>query len=407
MSDLDGPNSRNEFAAGWRILLGSIIGIAVGVSSLYFYSLGIFIKPLGAEFGWTRGEASLGALVGTLAAALMSPVMGRVVDRFGSLKVAVASVALLALGFVAHAWLISGLVSFLLVTFVVSLLTAGTSPLPYTRLTVTSFHRHRGLALGIVLAGTGIGAILIPRFLAPFIETEGWRAGYLALAAAAALALPLIALLLGRAPDLAGANAPSFPILDIARTRAFSSLAIMFLLAAVAILGTVVQFVPMLSDAGLSSASAGGIASLIGMAAIAGRLVIGTLLDRLPARAVTAGLFIFSSAGLLMLAFGGVELAIPGALVLGVAVGAEIDLLSFLAARYFPATAFGQASGLLYGLFLVGGAIGPALSGFLYDRSGGYALSLTVASVLLAAAALIGALLPDPRTAVQDDRPDF
>ena len=120
----------SELARGWRLVAGSLLGISTGVSSLYFYSLGIFLKPLAEEFGWGRGAASLGALVGTAGAALTAIPVGRVVDRWGSLRVAVGSLLLLALGFVCLGAFTSGLVSFLLITGVLSLFTSGSSPLP-------------------------------------------------------------------------------------------------------------------------------------------------------------------------------------------------------------------------------------------------------------------------------------
>jgi MFS family permease len=398
MSSATAPDQANagqgEFARGWRVIAGSLIGIGAGVSSIYFYSLGIFIKPLAAEFAWSRGEASLGALVGTACAAVVSPFVGRLADRFGSLKVAALSLALLALGFFVHGWLIAGLTSFLVITALVSLLTAGSSPMPYTRLTVTSFARHRGLALGIVLGGTGLGAMLVPRLLGPFVAAEGWRAGYLGLGVIALVAILPMAQLLRSAPDAAQPKAAKLPLADIIRNPAFARLGGMFFLAAIAILGTVVQFVPMLSDAGMTPAEAGGIASLIGVAAIGGRLVVGMLLDRLAPQFVTAGLFAAAAMGLAIMGWGGTQLAVPGAIITGVAVGAEVDILAFLTARYFPRNAFGEANGLLYGLFLLGGAIGPALSGFLMDASGNYAVSLITAAVLLAAAAAVSLTLP-------------
>jgi len=174
--------SYREFATGWPVLLGSVLGITAGVSSLYFYSLGIFIKPLAAEFGWGRGEASLGALVGTLCAAAMAIPVGRLVDRLGSFTVGIGSLILLAASFAAMAFGITGLPAFIALTASLSLLTAGSSPLPFSRLVVASFVRHRGIALGIALTGTGIGAIAVPALLAPLVALHGWRAGYLALA---------------------------------------------------------------------------------------------------------------------------------------------------------------------------------------------------------------------------------
>lgn len=394
MTGLEGDHAhRGEFARGWRVILGALTGIAAGVSSLYFYSLGIFIKPLATEFGWSRGEASLGALVGTACAAIMSPLIGRLADRYGSLRVALVSLVLLALGFWVHGALVSGLASFLIITGIMSLLTTGSSPMPYTRLAITSFERHRGLALGIVLGGTGLGAVLIPRLLVPYVAIEGWRAGYMVLGAVAFAALVPVWLLLRKAPDPSATGAQRIGLGPLIGNPAFLWLGAMFFLAAVGILGTVVQFVPMLSDAGLSPAEAGGIASLIGVAAIVGRLLIGVLLDRFAPLLVTAGLFLVAGVGLAVMGYGGLALAVPGAIVTGIAVGAEVDILAFLTARYFPRTAFGEANGLLYGLFLIGGAIGPALSGFLMDWSGDYAVSLTLAALLLGLAAGIAVWL--------------
>jgi MFS family permease len=107
---------------------------------------------------------------------------------------------------------------------------------------------------------------------------------------------------------------------------------------------------------------------------------------------VTAGLFTTAALGLLAMYLGGTGLALVGALATGVAVGAEVDLLAFLTGRYFPMAAFGRANGLLYAVFLLGGAIGPVLAGRLYDLSSTHALWLITATALLLVAALIGLL---------------
>ena len=382
--------SRDEFARGWPILAAAFLGVAIGVSSLYFYSLGIFIKPMAAELGWTRGEASLGALVGTAAAALAAIPTGRLVDRFGSRPMALTSLALLAIGFGFLGLLTQGLTSFLILTFVASLLTAGSSPIAFTRLVVTAFHRARGLALGIVLAGTGVGAILTPMLLTPYVAAHGWRSGYFALAAVVLAVTPVVALLLARCDgDTRTTVSDEVPLTTLMRNPAFRLLALVFFLAAMAILGTVVQFVPMLSDWGLAPAAAGGLAALIGVAAIGGRLVTGLLIDRFPAYAITALLFLAAAAGLLTLGLGGLQFAVPGALITGFAIGAEVDLIAFLVARHFSPLTYGKAYGAIYMSFLIGAAIGPAMSGFLNDATGSYAASLIAASAVLAGSALI------------------
>jgi len=378
-----------EFARSWRVLLGSVLGITAGVSSLYFYSLGIFVKPLAAEFGWGRGQASLGALVGTLCAAVTAIPVGRLVDRFGSFAVGLGSLALLGLAFAAMAVGVSGLASFIALTAVLSLLTAGSSPLPFARLVVASFVRHRGMALGLALTGTGIGAIAVPALLAPLVAMHGWRMGYFALAVTVLVLCLPIAALLYRAPAGRPGVVATAPLGAILRDRAFATIGLPIFLASIAVLGTVVHFVPMLTDAGLTPARAGGVAALIGVASIIGRLATGAALDRIAAPWVAGGLFAIAAAGLLLLALGGAHVAVAGALITGVAVGAEGDLIAFLTARYFGQARYGQAYGALYALFLVGGAIGPALLGMVFDISGSYRLPFAIAAALLFAAALL------------------
>ncbi|HEX8302825.1 MFS transporter [Sphingomonas sp.] len=378
---------RGEFSRGWRVLAASFGGIALGVSSLYFYSLGIFIKPMAAEFGWGRGAASLGALVGTAGAALMSIPMGRLTDRIGSVRVAIGSLAMLALGFAALGAFTTSLAAFLLLTAAVSLLTAGSSPMPFSRLVVAVFNRNRGLALGLTLAGTGLGAILIPRLLVPFVAEHGWRAGYFVLAGVIAVASPFLLLLLRGVQEPPRDYAPAPSLAAILADPAYRLLALMFLLAATAILGTVVHFVPMMGDWGLTPVAAGGMTALIGVAAIFGRLVTGWLLDRLPPALVTAAVFLLAAGGMTLLASGGLAVAIPGALITGLALGAEVDLIAFLVARLFPRPVYGTMYGAVYTAFLVGGAAGPAISGYLQQATGSYRLSLFVAAGLLVLAA--------------------
>ncbi|HKT78312.1 MAG TPA: MFS transporter, partial [Sphingobium sp.] len=75
--------ARGEFASGGIMLAASFLGLSVGISSLFFYTLGIFIRPLQAEFGWSRGSLSLAVLISGIVLAIASPFVGRLVDRVG------------------------------------------------------------------------------------------------------------------------------------------------------------------------------------------------------------------------------------------------------------------------------------------------------------------------------------
>ncbi|WP_172842019.1 MFS transporter [Bradyrhizobium lablabi] len=279
------------------------------------------MKPIAATYGWSRGQASLGPLVGILVGGLASP-------------------------------------------------SIGTSPLSYTRVLVEHFDRRRGAALAVAVMGTGVGAILIPYLLVPFVAAHGWRSAYLALAIVVAIAVtPVAVLIRGAAAEtdrarLRRAREP-VALMSVVRTRVFVLLGTLFFLASLAVFGTTVHFVPMLSDAGLPVAEVGKIGAILGFTILGGRLFTGLLLDRFPAGRVTAALFCLSAAGMLALSVGGVKAALPAAVAIGLGMGAEVDLLAYLIVRHFPPSAFGTAYGGIYGLLNIGAAIGPAAIGLI------------------------------------------
>jgi MFS family permease len=174
-----------------------------------------------------------------------------------------------------------------------------------------------------------------------------------------------------------------------AHSESFRMLALTFFFVSIAVLGTVVHFVPMLTDWGLSASKAGATAGLIGVLTIAGRLVVGALLDRAPALVVTRAVLLVVAGGFVVLGMGGAHDVVLGALVLGLAVGAEVDLMAFLVGRYFPQSSYGQVYGAIYAVFLTGGAIGPALSGYLQDITGDDRAPLLADAALLSLAAAL------------------
>ena len=250
--------------------------------------------------------------------------------------------------------------------------------------------------------GTGLGSGLMPPLLVPYIAEHGWRAGYIALAATVAAAVLPIAWLITRRGYVAPTREGGESLRQLARRPAFRLLAAIFFLASFGALGTVVHLVPMLGDAGLSPARTGLVAGVVGIAVIAGRIGTGLLLDRFPAAYVTAGLLFASAGGMSLLGIGGADLAFVGALAIGLAIGAEIDLLSYLTSRLLPAASYGTAYGGLYGCFLLGAAIGPVLTGFLFDATGGYTIPLLLSSALLACAGLLALRLRVVRRGAAD-----
>ena len=386
------PHSPSELRQHWRYVLGCFLGLASGVSSLYFYSSGLFLKPLAAEFGWTRGTASLGSLISSVLLGCAAPFIGQVIDRYGARRVTLLSLVGLSTSFLLLGVWTQGLASFLALVTVLTLLGGATSPLSFTRILVGKFSRQRGLALGIAITGTGVGAILIPLIVTPAIVHFGWRATYLGLAAVVLVLLPLIAYFLrgaDAAPADKGRRAPAGNNLKALADPRFFRIAAVFLLCSVGIFGTIVHVVPMLTDVGLSPNRAAGLASILGVAVIVGRIVTGFLLDIFDAARLSATLFMLSATGMLLLATGQPALVLPGLLMTGFAVGAEFDLAAYLVSRKFPLNLYSTLFGGVYATVAIGAGIGPFLAGRLFDISGSYVSWLCLAAGLLVAAAML------------------
>lgn len=382
----------SEIGRYWRVALGAFVGIGGGFASLYFYTAGVFIKPLAAQFGWTRGEASLGSLA-TVVGVVAFPLAGRLIDRLGEVRIAFASGLALSGSFCLLGLLTNGLASFLALIVFLTIVSAGSLSIGYNRIIVRHFSAQRGLALGLALTGTAVGSALVAPLLAVFIGTHGWRNGYFALAACSAIMTIIAAILLAKysegSNEYAGSVTSEESWLSVVRHPSFLPTSSMIFLSATAVLGSTMHIVPLLTDSGLSLVRAGAVASALGMSVIAGRILTGYFLDRWDAGWVTWILLTLAALGTLCLWSGLEYLIVPGAILVGFGVGTEGDLLAYLLGRRFPAHRFGSVYGTIFGVHALGGALGGIIAGTSFDRTGSYATWLLCASIALALAGLI------------------
>jgi MFS family permease len=385
-----GAAMRSELRANWPIILAAALGIGFGTMGIGFYSLGLFVKPLQAEFGWSRGAVSGAATFQQLGIFLSAPIVGRLSDRIGVRPIAVASyiampLALLALSRAgASVWGWYGL------WLMVSLAGAGTTPAVWARMVSLRFDKARGLALGLMLVGTGLAAALTPLVLGPVIAAQGWRVAAMAMAGAAlVVGLPLSLLQKdGAARDAVPREAGRFE-----SNRAVGLLLVIAFLVGVIVAGLIIHLVPLLVDRGMPGAQAAGMAASIGLAVIVARVIVGWLFDRFHAPYVAALFLAMPVGSCLLLGLGGPVL--PAALMLGLAAGAEVDMLAFFTSRYAALRNYGATYGVILGVFCLGAALGPMLVGASVDWTGGYGAALAGSGVGLGlVVALIAALGP-------------
>ncbi|MBX2872306.1 MAG: MFS transporter [Saprospiraceae bacterium] len=393
---------QNEFSRGWTVLLACFIGIGVSLVSLVYYSGGIWVKPWQEAFGWSRAEIGLGQGLGTLAIVLGAPFAGWLIDRFGLKRTATLSLLLYGVCLFIFSKMEGSLWSFYLLSILVAFVALPSTPLGFTRAVNAWFEKNKGLALGISLTSTGLGAFFIPKYLTPYVAEQGWQAGYTILSLIVLIATPFVWFLLKEQPPSSqlgksanGAIVKSgFTLKTAAKTPTFWKVGVVFFLISVAVIGLIPSFIPLLQDAGLTAAQAGGYAAILGLSVMLGRLATGFLIDRYFAPYVIALVFAFVASGCLALAFGGIQFALWAAIALGLAIGAEVDLIGYFTARYFGLKNYGSIYGAMYSIFSFGAIISPGIAGFIWDKTGNYNLALVIGAILVLVAVIVGLFLP-------------
>lgn len=396
--------SKNEFSKHGLVLFACFIGIGCGFSSLNYYTSGIFLTAYETEFGWSRSLISAQGLVGVLALVLLSPIVGNLVDKIGTRIVAATSLFLYGMCFLLISKYLDSVSSFLFLSFITAFAAAGSTPVTFTRTITGCFDQSRGIALGIALVGTGVAAFLAPFYLAKIVEEQGWRYGAQVLSIVVLCGATIVAIFLrdnpasfetSKSTDL---NEPKHVVSGNSGYTLFSKvfwvLASVFFLVALAVSGLIVHFVPILVDSGLSLQQAGKFAALIGGSVIIGRLVVGLLIDHYFAPKVACLVFTIAAFALSVFAIYQQNMTIVAALAIGLTMGAEVDLISFLTSRYFSFTNYGRVYGFLYSIFIIGAAVSPVLMGALFDVYGSYKIAIIISITALFASALTVLRLP-------------
>lgn len=380
-----------RFYYGWRIVIASIIGLTFGASATVFFTFGVFVSPLEVEFGWSRVDISLAFTIATCATVAISPLIGILVDKFGVCKTLLPSIVLLALAIGSVALITGSIWYFYFIYLVIPIAGSATLPVSYSRLLVTWFDKKRGLALGIGLSGVGLGAAILPPFIQTIISSIGWREAYLGLAAVILfISLPVVAIILREKPEDLGLlpdgmlprsgvvqqlkrKVFGYEFSEIFGLKAFWLMALAFLLMGIMITGIIVHLVPLLISNEMGPQDAAYMASVLGVTLIVGRAGAGFLMDRFFAPYVAIAFLLGPVVGLSLFALSveGVWIIVSTSLI-GLAIGAEFDVIAYLTSRYFGIKSFGRVYGVFYAIFTVGSGIGPLLMAFGYESFNHY-----------------------------------
>ncbi len=401
-----------------------LFGVSTGPAAFTLASMGLFLDGFATEFGWNRAEASSALSIMMMVTAASMPLGGKLVDRFGIKRVLIPSVTvfgllLLSVPFIASLW------QLIAIYVLIGSLAVGSNSIAYMRLLAGWFDKKRGLAIGIAGSGTGLGFAYVPIVTQYSVAEWGWRGGYVSLGLIIlCFTLPIVAFLLKERPEDVGLHVDGDPephpldqdggsreeagdtLWEAMRRKDFWFMALTFVSVAFVLYGAIPHLVPMLEDRGIGTEMAAWIASMFGMATFGGRILIGWLIDRFEARFVAFFFFFLSAVGMGLLAADlPIWAVLVSTLLLGGSLGAEVDMLAYLASRYFGLRCFSQIFATIFGMVMVSMGLGPVTFGAVYEATGSYTVVIAAGvPACLLSMVLVIMLAPRPVRRTSDLR---
>jgi MFS family permease len=397
---------------GWYVALACGIGLACGLATVLTYTFGVFAVQLREAFGWSQTEVFTALFYSVLTMTFIGPVFGQLVDRLGARRVIlvglVSEAALIASFYLQDARVWTFQLRYVLLAF----FGVGTTHIAFTRIVAVWFDRQRGLALGITLAGVGIGGFTWPLLSQWAIEAFGWREAYLVVAATVlVIGCSVILFVVRESPQSMGllpdgeparhadapaaALPPGVTLREAFATRTFWYMLVTFLLIGIGITSVQVHLVPLLVSRGVTPMRAANALSILAVALVVGRVAAGWLMDRFFAPRVAIAFLLGPIVAMLLLAAGASGwLAFVAGILTGLAVGAEVDVTAFLASRYFGVRYFSSIYAWYYSAYTLGAGFGPLITAGAVDRFGGYGDILVVHAGLLVVSAILLSRLP-------------
>ena len=390
-----GGNAITEWRNFWFLPIAAALGYSIGV--LHTYSLGPFIEPLHQEFGWSRAQISMGITIAGIGTAIFGVPIGMLVDRVGPRLVGLFGALSMTSGVALLSTATGETANWLLLWGIVALGSLCVHATVWTAAVASRFEVSRGLAFAVTLSGASIGATVFPLLATWLIANYGWRTAFVALPGVwVVIVFPLLLAFFrgakdsGRKRDAVAtptppAELPGVTFAEGLRMSAFHKLVMAGGFFAFTAIGVTVHFVPILKDSGADPMAAAGVASLIGIFSIIGRLGTGFLLDRFSGAVVGAGCFVLPiiAASLLLLDGANPLSQSLAAAIFGLTVGAEIDVIAYLATRQFGLKSFGSLFGGIVTALSIGVAFGPLAAGATYDRFDSYGPFLVLNMVLM------------------------
>lgn len=403
----------HRFHYGWIVALACLpVTMANGA---VFFSFSIFFKPMAADFGWSRSQVSLVFTIMLLAYAPGAIVCGRLADRYGPRMVLGVAAVLIGFG-LAFSSQVNGLGWLMLNYSMVGLGVSATLGLP-TATVQRWFVWRRGLMLGVVAAGVGLGAIVFSPLTHYLITRFGWRTAFLILGILLGIMVAAGASAMVHSPEKRRlqpyGSEPSGPNLSglghgshlnmttaqAIRTRTFAHLLAVNVISTLPgffLLGHLVAYA---TDKGISPGAAASALGLMGAFSVVGRLALGPLGERVGwMRTLALSCFACALATLWLIVVTELWMLYVFAMIYGFFWGGRLPPLIASVAWLFGTASLAELIGITLAAGVVVGASAPLLAGFVYDRTGSYLPALIGSIGIFAAGGILSLLLRPPKS---------
>lgn len=374
---------------GWWVVLACFV-INLYVGGIIFFGFTAFFEPIQQEFGWSYTQISLATSLRGLEMGIFAPIVGFLVDRFGSRKLLFLGTVVIGIGLVLLSFTRS-LLMFYLCFLVIALGAGGCTSVVTMTAVALWFKKQVGLALGIMASGFGAGGLIVP-LVVFLIDEPGWRWTLVILGAGMwLLGIPL-SLIVRDSPEQMGLRSegsvakPSQTVAEQGRMtrtkgaffqmikkRSFLYLNLVETVRMMAVTAVVTHMMPYLSSLGIPRGISGAAAAALPLVSIAGRFGFGWWGDRFDKRIVMGTTFAMMSAGAFALSYvHSIGVLLVFLLLFAPGFGGSMVLRGAILQEYFGTDYFGKMIGMVMGAASIGGIVGPTLAGWVFDTTGSY-----------------------------------
>jgi MFS family permease len=366
----------------WRQVICAFVLLAADSFIATGYS--VISVPLGHEFHTSRMMLMLAMTVSSGATALLSPVLGGIMDRGSLRRMMAMGVVLLAIGYA----LIPYASSFAVVLVIFGVFIAPANiligPVAATVLLTRWFVERRGRAIGIAIAGVAMGSVVYPPICQWMLDHFAWRDAFKLLALVLlVVSLPAALLVIDRPPHVpadvqpAGLASPvvftgPMSVRDILSDPSFWLATGIFSIVMAGMIGTITNLVPVALDRGISAHAGALMISVYGLSGLSAKLTFAALADRVAAKTLLSISLTGFAAGMACLSHGsfGYPGLLIGVILVGCFGGLMVPMQSFLAPKIFGVQSVGRAMGCLSMVMLCALLATPPLFGWLADVAG-------------------------------------